>query len=69
MLIYFNEFIFNYIFNLITFSDLLIAKFFSFLKSLLGGLCLSKREAANGRGLTISCNSLGLIELVDNVLY
>ena len=36
---------------------------------LLGGLCLSKREAANGRGLTISCNSLGLIELVDNVLY
>ena len=38
-------------------------------KHLLGGLCLSKREAANGRGLTISCNSLGLIELVDNVLY
>ena len=39
------------------------------IKILLGGLCLSKREAANGRGLTISCNSLGLIELVDNVLY
>ena len=36
---------------------------------MLGGLCLSKRKAANGRGLTISCNSLGLIELVDNVLY
>ena len=35
----------------------------------LGGLCLSKREAANGRGLTISCNSLVLIELEDNVLY
>ena len=32
-------------------------------------LCLSKRKAANDRGLTISCNSLDLIELVNNVLY
>jgi len=36
---------------------------------MLGGLCLSKREAANGKGLTILCNSLGLIKLINNILY
>jgi len=36
---------------------------------MLGGLCLSKREVANGRGLIISCNNLGLIELINNILY
>jgi len=36
---------------------------------MLGGLCLNKRKVANGRGLTISCNNLGLIELVNNILY
>ena len=36
---------------------------------MLGGLCLSKRKVANDKDLTISCNSLSLIELVNNVLY
>ena len=36
---------------------------------MLGGLCLSKREVVNGKGLIILYNNLNLIKLVNNVLY
>jgi len=36
---------------------------------MLKGLCLSKRKAANDKSLIISCNSLNLIKLVNNILY